>query len=547
VIQHANCDLSAAQIASLAAYHRQGFTYDKLGNRLTLSEPRDDATTTYTYDNVTNELATINSVSVTYDAAGNQTADHRGYTYAYDYENRLIEITEGETTIAEFTYDALGRRIVKVDSIASETTRYHYNADWQVLCEKDDTGDTQRWFVYGNYIDEVLLMVDTTGQSDVDYYYTSDHLYSPAALLDDTGDVLERYEYDAYGELRYLDADFTTKASQSSAYDNPYYFTGRRLDTLDNGDLKLQHNRHRTYDPETGRWLTQDPIGYKDGMNLYQYAMSAPIRFSDPYGLFNDHSGVKELKGPDWRGMAAESLRQAEEIHKGSLYYEKGNTGLQGFFSTMRQTLQQVGVRGGIFLSWSDMDASYATVMNTISIRIDSRDPLQIVHELVHALDDRNDWYIRPGGTDEDNAEKLAQGTERLLERVTALQEMENVDGLGHWMADPQRPGGDWLDAIEQWVFIWQRFSGLPNVRIKYPGGKSGPEIGTGGFEDIESKLGLRFKCVELRGIYENYLKEHGVCLPIRLPCNGMEHRIMTQLPEVFGPSTGTSWPPGLL
>jgi len=41
------------------AYHRQGFTYDKLGNRLTLSEPRDDATTTYTYDNVTNELATI--------------------------------------------------------------------------------------------------------------------------------------------------------------------------------------------------------------------------------------------------------------------------------------------------------------------------------------------------------------------------------------------------------------------------------------------------------------------------------------------------------
>ena len=294
------CDLSAAQIASLAAYHRQGFTYDKLGNRLTLSEPRDDATTTYTYDNVTNELATINIVSVTYDAAGNMTADHRGYTYEYDYENRLVKITEGPATIAEFTYDALGRRIVKVDNIASETTRYYYNADWQVLCEKDDSGDTQRWFVYGNYIDEVLLMVDTTGQSDVDYYYTSDHLYSPAALINASGTVLERYEYDAYGELRYLDADFTLKATQSSACDNPYYFTGRRLDVFDNGDLKLQHNRHRTYDPETGRWLTPDPRGiqpdgyqnsfkiknqYGDGGNLYEYAQSNALMHSDALGL----------------------------------------------------------------------------------------------------------------------------------------------------------------------------------------------------------------------------------------------------------------------
>ena len=155
-----------------------------------------------------------------------------------------------------------------------------------MLCEKDGSGDTQRWFVYGNYIDEVLVMSDTSGASAVDYYYTADHLYSAAALLDDTGDVLERYEYDAYGELRYLDADFTLKASQSSAYDNPYYFTGRRLDVLDGGDLTLQHNRHRTYDPETGRWLTHDPIGYDDGMNLYQYVHNNPVLTTDPLGLF---------------------------------------------------------------------------------------------------------------------------------------------------------------------------------------------------------------------------------------------------------------------
>jgi len=295
-------DLSAAQIASLAAYHRQGFTYDKLGNRLTLAEPRDDATTTYTYDNVTNELATINSVSVTYDAAGNMTADHRGYTYAYDYENRLVKITEGPATIAEFTYDALGRRIVKVDSIASETTRYYYNADWQVLAETDDQGTLQREYVYGNYIDEVLLMVADPVGSPSEYYLAHDHLYSPAALISDAGTVLERYEYDAYGSRHIYNADFT-QTRTSSSYGNVIAFTGCHRDFLDSGDLKLDEHRHRTYDPETGRWLTHDPFGvephgyknrfgvrnqYTDGANLYEYGNSRPTQAVDPLGLMSD-------------------------------------------------------------------------------------------------------------------------------------------------------------------------------------------------------------------------------------------------------------------
>ena len=57
-----------------------------------------------------------------------------------------------------------------------------------MLCESD--GSTfKRAFVYGNYIDEALLMTDS---GDNDYYYVHDHLYSPAALTDDQGTVLER-------------------------------------------------------------------------------------------------------------------------------------------------------------------------------------------------------------------------------------------------------------------------------------------------------------------------------------------------------------------
>jgi len=157
--------------------------------------------------------------------------------------------------------------------------RFIYNNNWQVLSETNADDVTQRWFIYGNYIDEVLLM-KADGN---DYYYAQDHLYSPAALIDSTATVIERYEYDAYGNPTIWDGTFQN-TRETSNYGNPYLFTGRRVDTLDNGSLKIQYNRNRYYDYYTGRWLTQDPLGYADGMNLYEYITSNPVITLDPYG-----------------------------------------------------------------------------------------------------------------------------------------------------------------------------------------------------------------------------------------------------------------------
>ena len=93
----------------------------------------------------------------------------------YDYENRLVKITDGVYNIAEYTYDALGRRIEMKTYDSGEvdsTTRYYYN-NWQVLAETDydSTGPTEtqlRDYIYGNYIDEVLIMTD---DSDAKHYY----------------------------------------------------------------------------------------------------------------------------------------------------------------------------------------------------------------------------------------------------------------------------------------------------------------------------------------------------------------------------------------
>jgi RHS repeat-associated protein len=59
-------------------------------------------------------------------------------------------------------------------------------------------------------------------------------------------------------------------------------FTGASTPNATGGFVYL---RNRWYDPQTGRFLTQDPIGLAGGVNLYSYAGSNPIAYADPFGL----------------------------------------------------------------------------------------------------------------------------------------------------------------------------------------------------------------------------------------------------------------------
>jgi RHS repeat-associated protein len=263
---------------------------------------RDGNNVNYDIDNLTNRYDSVGGNTLAYDAAGNLTKDRQGYTYQYDYENRITKIMKsGPTTVAEFAYDALGRRIKKVDSVGGTTNIYYYNDRWQVLSEYNGSNSPQRWFAYGNYIDEVLVM-NTTTAAILAKLYIHDHLFSPVALVQMYHlDLKERYEYDAYGNSYILEPNFAPDPDNKTDYVNPYYFTGRQLDELDGGNLKIQYNRNRYYDYYTGRWLTHDPLGitpnaqkpnrfaapgqYGDGLNLYEYGRGSPVTYSDFMGL----------------------------------------------------------------------------------------------------------------------------------------------------------------------------------------------------------------------------------------------------------------------
>ena len=92
--------------------------------------------------------------------------------------------------------------------MADTTTRYYYD-DQRVVLETDydSSGPSEsdlRYFIYGNYIDEVLVMHDCSSGND--YYYGHDHLFSPVVLYNLIGTISERYEYDALpGLVGYAD------------------------------------------------------------------------------------------------------------------------------------------------------------------------------------------------------------------------------------------------------------------------------------------------------------------------------------------------------
>ncbi|HWK54720.1 MAG TPA: RHS repeat-associated core domain-containing protein, partial [Hyphomicrobiales bacterium] len=82
--------------------------------------------------------------------------------------------------------------------------------------------------------------------------------------------------YHAWGAAKEAISD----AARAAGIRNPIRFQGQYLDS----ETGLHYNRHRYYDPQIGRFISKDPIGFSGGLNIYQYAHN-PIEWLDPLGL----------------------------------------------------------------------------------------------------------------------------------------------------------------------------------------------------------------------------------------------------------------------
>jgi RHS repeat-associated protein len=301
-----------AGVDSLVSFN---YTYDQVGNRLTRT--RDDTTSAYLYDSL-NRLtgATNPSESYDYDAVGNRNPLNSSYgvanrllddgtftytyddngnletkndkvtfettTYTYDAENQLDRIDLPGGTFVEYAYDGLGRRIQK--DVNGTATRYVYDNE-DIVVEFDESNVQQARYTHGARIDEPLTIerdLDSSGtfESTEVFHYHTDGLGSVVGLTDSLGNLVHSYVYDSFGNIVHENVVTNTG--------NFYTYTGREVDS----ESGLYFYRFRYYDPTTGRFLSEDPLGFVDSFNLYPYVRNNPTNYIDPWGL--------QLGPPPW-------------------------------------------------------------------------------------------------------------------------------------------------------------------------------------------------------------------------------------------------------
>jgi RHS repeat-associated protein len=155
------------------------------------------------------------------------------------------------------------------------------------MCEERDGNNnvTKRFFSQGEQM----------GASS--YYFLRDHLGSITEVLDSTPQIVARYQYDPFGRMTKLHGSF----------DSDFGFTGHYFHAPSGLNLTL----YRGYAPDIGRWLSRDPVGEVQEVNLYSYVRNTPVNRLDPLGLAD---------GPSTEDLEKKQLWNRQHNHENDIY-----------------------------------------------------------------------------------------------------------------------------------------------------------------------------------------------------------------------------------
>ncbi|MGC8561319.1 MAG: RHS repeat-associated core domain-containing protein [Phycisphaerae bacterium] len=197
--------------------------------------------------------------------------DQKGNTLKYDAWNRLVSVANSSgRIIAEYSYDA-NWQAIETRTNGTAASNVSSQMVWSAA-----------------YINAAVLQDSYSGgaiEPNARLYFTQDADWNTTAVIGydsttQTWGVVQRYVYSPYGSITVLNSDWSTPAAGTQPLvDNLYQ--GMTLDAV----TGLYDDRFRNYSPTLGRWTSQDPLGYINGANTYQFLGSDPGDFVDPSGL----------------------------------------------------------------------------------------------------------------------------------------------------------------------------------------------------------------------------------------------------------------------
>ncbi|QRP48665.1 RHS repeat-associated core domain-containing protein [Amycolatopsis sp. FDAARGOS 1241] len=255
----------------------ESYRYDAAGNIVTAQLPAAEiGPRRYTG----NTLAAAGAVRYSYDAQGRLTARHengRTSTYRWGPLDRLTGVRTPDGTEWRYRYDPLGRRVAKQrlapdGSVAEEVT---FAWSGQLLVEQvhRDAQGRQLVLTWDHYPDSTRPVTQTEhlGTGVRFFSFVTDQIGTPVDMIDAHGVVAWHGTTSLWGRV---------KPSRPGTVSTPLRFPGQYADD----ETGFHYNVFRYYDPGTGRYLSQDPLGLSPAPNPIAYVPN-PLSEADPLGL----------------------------------------------------------------------------------------------------------------------------------------------------------------------------------------------------------------------------------------------------------------------
>lgn len=330
----------------LTPYFCAAYTYDEVGNLVTYkhNDPEGEELTHYRYDPL-NQLISENERTfccdslynrtgkdgaiyalnsfqqVThdgnreyqYDLNGNLISDGERF-YEYDLLDRLIAVADKRKRTV-YAYDALNRRIAKDKEL------YLWDGQHEIGMMK--RGKIRELRVLGEGKGAEIGAAVLIELAGTPYIPIHDHRGSLVNLLTVKGTLAGSYRYTAFGE--------TNDHNRLS----PWGFASKRYDP----ETGFLYFGKRYYNPSLGRWITPDPRGFQDSLNLYAYVFNNPLLYCDPYGLLaRSYSEVHNpidfcgwmwhcaFSAAEWMGHHMLPYSTIREVFEGSCRIARGNS-----------------------------------------------------------------------------------------------------------------------------------------------------------------------------------------------------------------------------